>query len=178
MIVMSVKVVFLMSGTELVSSCDRANRAFRQTRVRLTLESLVPSGAVPERVDSRAIRDRLQRGVMDGLVNVFVTGELRDLEDPERRRFGVHWHRTGHRGERGEHYIILARYSRGYVLAHELGHFFGNPRHSDIPGNLMSYDHRQGVPTLTRAQRRRIDAAAERYTSSGELRPTEGSAVR
>ncbi|MEZ4468885.1 MAG: hypothetical protein R3F43_31765 [bacterium] len=31
-----------------------------------------------------------------------------------------------------KHLVIVAAYARPTVLAHELGHFFDNPRHSDV----------------------------------------------
>ena len=56
------------------------------------------------------------------------------------------------------------------VLAHELGHYFGNP-HSHVADNVMSYE-RTGAPVFFDAdQGKRIASKARSYVLSGELVP-------
>lgn len=149
---------------------DAAARALRPARVDFTFSARAAPSTVPPAMQTREQRDALQALVRDGFVNVFVVRELRSWEPGGGIIRGVHWHRTHHRGGRGEHYIIIASYAAEYVLAHELGHFFGNPRHSRVRGNLMSYLRGKGVPTLDRHQVRRVRRAARRYARTGELR--------
>jgi hypothetical protein len=58
---------------------------------------------------------------------------LRDVDEPDRYRMGVCWRRGD-----GKPYVIVSATARPTVLAHELGHFFGNG-HSSVPNNVMSY---------------------------------------
>jgi hypothetical protein len=66
--------------------------------------------------------------------------------------------------------VILSAKAGPYVLAHELGHFFGNPAHSQTPGNLMSYAHTDAVPWLDPSQIGRVQASAARMLAQGELK--------
>ena len=45
----------------------------------------------------------------------------------------MHWRSTTHRPA---HYVILSRIAANAVLAHELGHFLGNRRHSQTPARV------------------------------------------
>jgi hypothetical protein len=54
------------------------------------------------------------------------------------------------------------------VLAHELGHFFGNG-HSDVADNLMSYTRTGGRVFLDDAQIDRIQVYSWRFLASGRL---------
>ncbi|MCA9559673.1 MAG: hypothetical protein KC583_14050, partial [Myxococcales bacterium] len=92
---------------------------------------------------------------------------LEDIHEPGRVRRGVHWRP---RRPTGSHLVIVAAYSGENVLAHELGHFFGNPKHSATPGNLMSYTRADGLPTLDAGQIRRVRAHVRRFLKSGELK--------
>jgi hypothetical protein len=85
-------------------------------------------------------------------------------------RRGVHWHSQSHPGK---HYVILSSIAGPNVLAHELGHYLGNPKHSEVPGNLMSYQRAEGPPFLDAIQVRRIQRTLRGYLKSGELRSNE-----
>ena len=83
---------------------------------------------------------------------------------------GVHW-RT--RGSHRVHFVIVAADAWPTTLAHELGHFFGNP-HTRSSGNLMSYEGRSESSAFDAAQGRRIAAHLRRFLRSGEIRPLPG----
>jgi hypothetical protein len=123
-------------------------------------------GRLPERfahVETRKDRDDLAAHVVPHAINVFVVDSLRDVDDPAEMRRGVHWHGPG-----GTHYVVLVATASSQVLAHELGHFFGNA-HSKVPDNLMSYEREGGWVFFDAAQGRRIVARARGYLESGEL---------
>ena len=119
------------------------------------------------RMESRADRNALGAFVRPRLINVFVVASLRDVDEPERMRRGVHWRSTTHAPA---HYVILSRISFDAVLAHELGHFLGNRQHSNTPGNLMSYQHTDVLPFLDEPQQRRVRERLAEYLRSEELR--------
>jgi hypothetical protein len=56
------------------------------------------------------------------------------------------------------------------VLAHELGHFFGNA-HSTVVDNVMSYDRRTGSTFFDEAQGRRIRWFANMYIATMTIHP-------
>lgn len=143
-----------------------ANRIFAPYHVQFVVQA-VRRGPEPSRLESRRDRDRLSRAVRPGVINWFVVASLRDVDEPERMRRGVHWH---HRGTPYAHYVIVAAYAQPGVLAHELGHFLGNRPHSAAVGNLMSYDWRTDLPVLDGSQQRRLSRAVARYLRTGELR--------
>ena len=105
---------------------------------------------------TRADRDALARHVRharEGVIDCFVVARLMDVDEPGRERRGVHWHP---RSPPVQSFVIVSAISKPYVLAHELGHLFGNREHSDVPGNLMSYTRAEGPPFLDQAQIRRV----------------------
>jgi hypothetical protein len=144
----------------------RANEIFAPYGVGFELRTLSPSRG-PSLVERRADRDALASEAKAGAINCFVVASLIDVDEPPRVRRGVHWH-AGNLP--GAHYVILSAIAEPEVLAHELGHFLGNPRHSEVPGNLMSYQRGEGLPFLDAAQQRRVRAAIRDYRRSGELR--------
>jgi hypothetical protein len=150
-----------------------ANRVFAPWRVAFhvaSVERLPPEHA---RLESRGDRDALARFGRPGTVHVFVVQSLRDVDEPERFRMGVHWRE---RANRARHFVVVSRIAAPTVLAHELGHFFGNPRHSETPNNVMSYERDpQVTPFFDPAQGRRIEQAIRRYLASGELVLDESS---
>ena len=114
-------------------------------------------------METRADRDALAPHVTSHDIDVFVVGSLRDVDDPAQMRRGVHWHAPS-----GAHYLILVASAPTTVLAHELGHYFGNP-HSKVLDNVMSYE-RSGAPVFFDPdQGKRIAARARAYVKSGEL---------
>lgn len=116
-------------------------------------------------MDSRADRDALGSELEGRMINVLVVGRLRDVDDPSRDRMGVCWQNQRDRHKR---YIVLSATARPTVLAHELGHFFGNP-HSAVVNNVMSYSRSDGDVFFDDAQKSIIRAYAARYLGSGEL---------
>ncbi len=143
----------------------RANEIFAPYGVAFELRALVRTSS-PPRMESRADRSALARHEMAGVIDCFVVASLRDVDEPGRMRQGVHWHSET---RPGAHYLILSAISGPDVLAHELGHYLGNPRHSDTPGNLMSYQRGAVLPFLDEVQQRRMRRAIRAYRRSGEL---------
>ena len=119
------------------------------------------------RMETRANRDSLASELETGTINVFVVESLRDVDEPERYRMGVCWRRGG--GD-GKPYIIVAATARPTVLAHELGHFFGNP-HSTVPNNVMSYVRTDADVFFDAKQVAVIRATAARHVADGLLAP-------
>jgi hypothetical protein len=120
------------------------------------------------RVETAADRDAFADRTRQHVIDVFVVESLRDVDDPSRMRRGVHWHRRSASG--APHYVIIVGTAPSTVLAHELGHYFGNP-HSPVPDDVMSYE-RTGAPVFfDDAQGKRIAERAREYVRSGELVP-------
>lgn len=145
----------------------RANRIFAPYGVGFAIAGRAPLPAPHARMETRADRDALGAYVKPGVIDLFLVQSLRDVDEPERMRKGVHWHSRSHAPA---HYVILSAIAPDFVLAHELGHFLGNPRHSDTPDNLMSYEHAGGTLFLDPAQLRRMRRTLARYLERGELR--------
>ncbi len=124
-----------------------------------------PLDARSAAVETRADRDAFASHVTPHVIDVFVVASLNDVDEPGRPRRGVHWHAPG-----GAHYVILIGTAPPTVLAHELGHYFGNA-HSPVPDNVMSYE-RTGAPVFFDAEQgRRIRARARAYVQTRELLP-------
>lgn len=119
------------------------------------------------RLETRKDRDDLASSLEKGKINVMVVASLRDVDDPSRYRMGVHWRP---RSNLQKHFVIVAANAMPTVLAHELGHFFGNG-HSKVKNNVMSYE-RDGSPVFLDAnQYARIRASAKMFLGSKELVP-------
>jgi hypothetical protein len=124
-----------------------------------------PLEARVARVETRGDRDAFAAHTAAHSIDVFIVESLRDVDEPGRMRRGVHWHAPG-----GAHYVILIATAPPAVLAHELGHYFGNP-HSPVADNVMSY-RRTGAPVFFDAEQgQRITTRARAYVRSGELLP-------
>lgn len=151
--------------------------AWLQERVQHANEIFAPAGVAFEIAETRtlderyfAMRSREDRHALAtvtraGYINVFVVDSLADI-DASGLRMGVHW-----RGRRpaGIHYTIVAKTAWPTTLAHELGHFFGNP-HSPTVNNIMSYS-RNGIvpPFFDEGQLRRIRDHATRFRRTHEI---------
>jgi hypothetical protein len=132
-------------------------------RFRWTLRREISSDHA--QMHSRADRDALAPLVEKNVIDVFVVAALEDVDEPGRYRKGVAWTSK----PSGRRFIILSAAAPRTVLAHELGHFFGNG-HTDVPDNLMSYTRTGGRVFLDETQIDRVHAFAERFLASGRLR--------
>ena len=114
---------------------------------------------------TRADRDALARYTKKGVINCFLVAKLMDVDEPGRERRGVHWRPQS---ERRNNFLIVSKISKPYVLAHELGHYFGNP-HSEVAGNLMSYAWTVDPPFLDADQTKRVERTLRALLKSGTL---------
>ena len=126
-----------------------------------------PLAASVGAVETRADRDAFASRTTPHVIDVFVVESLRDVDDPSQMRRGVHWHA---RSPAGVHYVLLIGTAPPTVLAHELGHYFGNP-HSPVADNVMSYQRTGAAVFFDDAQGKRITARAREYVRTGELLP-------
>jgi hypothetical protein len=114
---------------------------------------------------SRADRDALADETEPrGVVDIFVVAALEDVDEPGRMRKGVCW---THKGD-GKRYVVVSAIAPPGVLAHELGHFFGNP-HTTVADNLMSYERTGGPVSFDDAQLDRIRTFSRRFLETGRL---------
>jgi hypothetical protein len=146
---------------------EQANQIYAPYGVHFDAGTILDLAAQHAALETPSDRDALGAKVRRGVINCFVVRSLRDVDEPERMRRGVHWHS---RAFAGAHYVILSSIAGPDVLAHELGHFLGNPKHSEVAGNLMSYQRGEVPPFLDQAQLRRLNRVLHGYLSSGELR--------
>ena len=146
------------------SQIDDANRLFGPlgTRFRWTIEKPLaePHGEVHTRADRDALTPLTERDVID----VFLVRALEDVDEPGRMRMGVCW--TGRGGKR---FIVVSRTARPTVLAHELGHFFGNRQHSTVVNNVMSYARDGGPVFFDEQQVAKIKGSTTRFLETGRL---------
>jgi len=150
----------------LTRQLEHANVIYRPLGYELVVVQQRALAARHEKLVERGDRDALAQALRGGVLNCFIVGSLMDVDEPGRERRGVHWRL---RSNRKRHYVIVSAISGPYVLAHELGHFFGNPEHSDVAGNLMSYQHTDQVPVLDEAQQQRVTQTIDALFESGEL---------
>jgi len=146
------------------SQIDDANRLFGPlgTRFRWMLEK--PLAEPHGEMHTRAQRDALTPLTEPDMIDVFVVRALEDVDEPGRMRMGVCW--TGRGGKR---FIVLSRFARPTVLAHELGHFFGNRQHSSVVNNLMSYSRDGGDVFFDDRQIGNIKSHTARFLESRRL---------
>jgi hypothetical protein len=143
-----------------------ANSIYQPLGIDLVDIERVPLGAEHAEMITRTDRDALARYVKKGAIHVFIVAKLMDVDEAGRERRGVHWHP---RPSPRDSYLIVSQISGSYVLAHELGHMFGNPEHSDVPGNLMCYQRAEGTPFLDEAQIRRVRRALAALLKEGRI---------
>lgn len=144
-----------------------AERLIGGAGVHLTKSAVRP---LPDRfahLENRKDRDALLTEAKPSVINVFIVASLRDVDDPRLYRMGVHWRPEG---SPRRHYIIVAATARNATLAHELGHFFGNP-HVRTMNNLMSYNHDGGEIFLDDKQKGTITRFARLYLRAKEILP-------
>jgi hypothetical protein len=133
-------------------------------RFRWTLRREIP--AAHAELHSRADRDALAALVEKNVIDVFVVAALEDVDEPGRYRKGVAW---TSRTVPSKRFLVLSAAAFPKVLAHELGHFFGNA-HTNVPDNLMSYSRTGGTVFLDDAQVERTHEFAARFIATGRLR--------
>jgi len=109
----------------------RANRHFAEIDVGFQVAGVKPLPASAAHVATRADRTRLASRRGRRVIDVFVTGRLDDVDEPDKQIRGVAWRHDGRK------YIILSATAWDFVLTHELGHFFGLP-HSAYDISLMN----------------------------------------
>lgn len=168
--------VAVEEGTEAATSAwlaeqvTQANAIFAPSETSFAAREHRTMGAEHAHLENRSDRHALADMLVPRSINVFVVASLRDVDDPSLMRRGVHWRSANHPGT---HHVILSAISGPTVLAHELGHFFGNP-HSATPNNIMSYE-RDGevLPFFDGEQLRRIRRFRRRFLASEELVPGE-----
>jgi hypothetical protein len=135
--------------------------------IELIEQERVSLAATHAELVTRADRDALARYVETGTIHCFVVAKLMDVDEPGRERRGVHWRpRTNPRSS----FVVVSKISKPYVLAHELGHFFGISKHSEVPGNLMSYAWTTEPPFLDAEQTKRVEQTLVALLKSGTLR--------
>lgn len=145
-----------------------ANEIYNPLGIELVDIERVPLGAEHADLVTRADRDALARHVRKGEIHIFVVAKLMDVDEPGRERRGVHWRP---RPTPEQSLLIVSKISKRYVLAHELGHLFGNRRHSNVPGNLMSYTRAAGPPFLDGEQIQRVFETLAVMLKKGTLVP-------
>lgn len=143
-----------------------ANVIYAPLGIELVERERVPLAAAHAELVTRAERDALGAFVKQGALHCFVVGKLMDVDEPGRERRGVHWRPHG---KAEQSFVIVSQISKPWVLAHELGHFFGNREHSTVAGNLMSYAWTVEPPFLDAAQGRRVQRTLRALLKSGRL---------
>jgi len=145
-----------------------ANTIYNPLGIELVDHERVPLAARHADLVSRADRDALARFVNEGAIHCFVVAKLMDVDEAGRERRGVHWRP---RRIPGRSFLIVSKISGRYVLAHELGHLWGNQKHSDVAGNLMSYKRSNLSPFLDAAQIQRVQRTLAAMLKLGTIVP-------
>jgi hypothetical protein len=149
----------------IASQIDDANALYGPigVRFRWTLRKEIPESHAE--LHTRADRDALAPLVEKNVIDVFVVAALEDVDEPGRFRKGVAWTSKPN----GKRFLVLSAAAPRTVLAHELGHFFGNG-HTDVADNLMSYVRTPGGTVfLDDTQIARIHLFSSRFLASGRL---------
>jgi hypothetical protein len=145
---------------------EAANEVFKPHGLRFferDAASTLPESAA--RLETSADRDALASSMVSGVANVYFVESLRDVDDPKLYRMGVCWRKLSNLKKK---YVIVAASAQPTTLAHELGHYLGNP-HSFVKNNLMSYDRDGGKVFLDDAQGQRARKTARGLFASKEL---------
>jgi hypothetical protein len=144
-----------------------AERLFGPLGVHLAIGERRAAGAKFAHLETRQDRDAWAAELHPGVVNVLVVGSLRDVDEPERMRMGVHWRPES---AKQKHWVVVSASAMPSTLAHELGHFFGNP-HSPVTNNVMSYSRTGEDVFFDERQASKIRSMARLYVRIKELLP-------
>lgn len=153
-----------VSGEWVEAQIAEANRLFGPlgTRFRWTKDRELADAH--REMHTRKDRDALAKLSEGPVIDLFLVHALEDVDEPGRMRRGVCW--TGPGGRR---YLVMSKIAGESVLAHELGHFFGNP-HSTVVNNVMSYAHDgAALPFFDDAQAAIIRAFSTRFLAQKRL---------
>ena len=135
-----------------------SNISFRWTQEK---EIPAPLTEMHERKDRDALGELAD---VKKTIDLFLVAKLEDVDEPGRYRKGVAWTRKAD----GRRYVILSAEAFDKVLAHELGHFFGNP-HTTVPDNLMSYTRTGGTVSFSNDQIDVISSFSKNFSTTGRL---------
>src|SRR5262245_39811596 len=94
-----------VSDEFLTGQLVKAHAIFAPYGVRFVETGRRPLAATHAALENRADRDALGRYARRGAIDCFVVASLRDVDEPERMRRGVHWRS---RSYRGTHFVILS----------------------------------------------------------------------
>ena len=143
-----------------------ANRVIGAHGVTFAAAQVHHDATMTAKLENRADRNRLGDLVQKKVINVFVVASLRDVDDPALLRMGVHWRQLSNLKN---NYIIVSASARRATLAHEIGHYLGNP-HTSVENNLMSYKRTdEEAVFLNASQGARCRATASFHLASGKL---------
>ena len=152
----------------LAARLARANELFVPAHIHFESMGTRPLDVRHRHLVTRRDRHALASGLRGMVINVFVVDTMQDVDDPDRMLRGVHWKLPG---DHSRHWVILtASRASPLTFPHELGHFFGNHRHSEVAGNIMSYSAGR-TPAFDADQLRIIRAELRRFRRRSELLP-------
>ncbi len=143
------------------SQIDDANQLFSKAGVRFRWTHKMK---LPERY--AAVRTRADRDALGALISdrttipIFIVRSLEEAGDAWQPRMGICWKKQ---------YLVVAANASPTVLAHELGHYFGN-EHSSVSDNFMSYSRTGRDVFLNALQIDIIRATTVRFLEMGPLR--------
>ncbi len=147
-----------------------ANELYARSRVRFRVTKTREISEKFAALHTRADRDALAKLTEANVIDVFVVAALEDVDEPGRYRKGVAWTSR----PEAARFLILSAVAPATVLAHELGHFFGNG-HSAVPDNLMSYTRTGGRVFFDDSQVAKVNAFADQFLASGRLAEARSS---
>lgn len=119
----------------LANQVAEANRHFATVGIGFSVVSVASLPPELAEIHTKLDRDLGGRKLWTPkVIHVLVVESLDDVDTPGVPRLGVHWRDRAHRSHR---WIYVTRVAIDWVLAHEIGHFFGLP-HSRYPDSIMN----------------------------------------